>query len=259
MKKFNDLIGVILGGIGVLFISTLIRDLGYKEIAIGFAISSMILLTIIPNIKEVKKDRAIRKGGIEGERKVKQELKELKGRGYRVINGVYLKGNTITQEIDSLIITPKAIFNVETKNYGGEITITKSGDWIRTKYGEKSYLKNPKEQVDRHRKCIKEIVGNTKIVDLVVIANDKTTIEGEKNSKVKVINYSNLSEYIEKYRGENIYNVDALYNKLKSRIKGESNIRTYKDKKERPFYKNLDFIARVSIGIFVVFYVFMGW
>ncbi|MEG0295697.1 MAG: nuclease-related domain-containing protein [Clostridium sp.] len=258
MKKFNNVLGAILGGIGVLFICGMLDDLGYREISIGFAIAAMILLAVMPNYKELKKDRAIKQGGVEGENRVKEELKELKGKGFKVVNGVYLKGDTLTQEIDSLVVTPKGIFNIETKNYGGSISINKYGDWIRTKQGKTSYLKNPMDQVERHKKCIKEIVGNVRIIDVVVIANSKTTIEGTKNSKVKVIKYSGLSEYISSYKGENKYNVDEVYSLIKSRIKGESNIKSYKDKNEVPFYKEWDFLARLGVAAFFIGYVIMG-
>ena len=259
MKKLNNVLGTILGGIGVIFLSGLIKDLGYKEVSIGFAISAMLLLTIVPNFKEYKRDRAIRQGGIDGENRVKEELKELKGKGYKIINGVYLKGKTLTQEIDSLVITPKGIFNIETKNYAGDISINKYGDWIRTKKGNTSYLKNPCEQIERHKRCIKEIVGNVKINDIIVIANSKTTIEGLKNCKVKVIKYSGLSEYIEGFKAEKKYDVDEVYKKIKSRISGESNIKTYKDKDSEPFYKQWDFIARIFVALFIILYVVMGW
>lgn len=258
MKKFNNVLGSILGGIGVLFICGMLDDLGYREISIGFVISAMLLLAVMPNYKELKKQRAIKQGGIDGEKKVKEELEELNGKGYKVVNGVYLKGNTLTQEIDSLVVTPKGIFNIETKNYGGSIAINKYGDWIRTKHGKTSYLKNPVEQVEKHKKCIKEIVGNVRVIDVVVIANSNTTIEGTKNSKVKVIKYFGLSEYISSYKGENKYNVDEVYSKIKSRIKGESNIKAYKEKNEVPFYKEWDFLARLGVAAFFIGYVIMG-
>lgn len=259
MKKLNNVLGAILGGIGVLFLSNLISNLGYREVAIGFALSAMLILVINPNYKEYKKDKAIKQGGIEGEERVKDELKELKGRGYKIINGVYLKGDTLTQEIDSIVITPKGIFNIEVKNFGGDISINKYGDWIRTKQGQNTYLKDPVGQVERHRKCIKEIVGNIRIIDVIVIANSKATIDGIKNCKVKVLKYSCLSEYIQSYKGESKYKVDDIYLKIKSRIKGKSNIKSYKDKYKVPFYKEWDFIARLAVAIFIIIYVAMGW
>lgn len=259
MKKLNDILGAALGGIGVIFIATMIKDLGQVEVAVGFGISAMLILLFLPNLKAYNKERAIKQGGVEGENRVKKELKELDNKGYKVINGVYLKGKTITHEIDSLVITPKGIFNIETKNYGGVISINKYGDWIRTKKGTTSYLPNPKEQVDRHRECLKEIVGNTRIIDLVVIANSGTTIDGIKNSKVKVIKYSGLSEYIESYKGEAKYNVEEIYSKVKLSIKGKSNIKKYKDKNKNPFYKEWDFLGRLVVSIFVIIYIIMGW
>ncbi len=61
--------------------------------------------------------------GKSGENFVKRKLKELNPQYYKVLNDLLLpsSGNTVTTQIDHVVVSNYGIFVIETKNYEGSI------------------------------------------------------------------------------------------------------------------------------------------
>ncbi|MEN1968845.1 nuclease-related domain-containing protein [Lentibacillus sp. N15] len=108
-----------------------------------------------PHFKQLpimQADLASRVTGYIGERKVDYQLRSLT-RKYTILHDVYLElpyGNSV--QIDSLILTPNAIFIIESKNYKGTITFdTVLKQLIRDDGEKETGFKYPITQAENHR------------------------------------------------------------------------------------------------------------
>lgn len=258
MKKILNVILILMIGGLMINIGNSLSLMGYRKVADIAFIIVMLIMLFMQEIQEYIDKRKILNAGVEGESRVKEVLKGLDKKRYKVLHGFYLKGTTMTQEIDSLVISNKCIFNIECKNFGGKITIDKNGIWHRVKYDKEEILKSPIEQVNRHHKVLEEVVGkNIKIVDIIVISNERTTIHGEENISIPVIKHDELLGFISKYNNTNEkYSIKELSNKISSKIKGYSDIKGFKEKNNKVFYKNWDFILKLIIIIYLIIYYF---
>lgn len=107
-----------------------------------------------------------------------------------------------TQEFDHLVIGPQGIFNIETKNYSGKLSIDKAGNWLRLKKGETEWIaeENPAQQVFRHRVLLQSIVGyQVPVIDVICLSHPSILIAGQENSRVPVIKKDLLADFIVNY------------------------------------------------------------
>ncbi|GAA0077885.1 hypothetical protein UT300005_22630 [Clostridium sp. CTA-5] len=249
-------------------ISIIIITIGFKKIfsflnsqnsiIIMFIIYLCVLLYIL--FKDVivnnRRNKMIKKAGKEGEDKVKSILNTLNKDKYKVISSFYLRGNDLTQELDSLIISSNGIFNIEVKNFSGDITINKSGEWIRIKNGKSETIKNPKDQIERHHKVIKDVVGkNINIVDILVIANDRSTLSVKGNINYKVLLYKDLKDYIYNYKYNCKYNIIDLEKKILNRKTGDSSIFGYKENSKKNFFDKTIIYIKFLFAICSIIYI----
>lgn len=154
-------------------------------------------------------DSKVVKAGKEGEEAVEYVLKWLPLE-YTVIekgaNGIHLRCQSVSeksQEIDHIVVSPKGVFLIETKNYAGEIVIDEHGNWIRYKLdGSCVGEENPVGQVYRHRRVVDGILGEVDICDVVCIANSKAILKGVEHSPVPVIKADMLLQYFSDYKNE---------------------------------------------------------
>lgn len=100
--------------------------------------------------------------GCIGERHVANILSSLDSQDYTLLNDIYLpKENGQTTQIDHLLISPKGIFVIETKNYKGWITGSEHSQyWNQTNYQRKDKLYNPIWQNAGHIKALETILGD---------------------------------------------------------------------------------------------------
>ncbi len=146
-------------------------------------------------------EEKIRKAGQEGEKQVGYALKWLDKKRFKVFNNVKLSDGGEPQEFDSIVVGDRAIFNIETKNYIGDLTIDIEGNWYRIVNSQKIGTENPVFQIQRHHKVLDNILeGKLPIVDLVIWANVESIIEGALNSPVKIIKVDQLTYFIENYK-----------------------------------------------------------
>ena len=110
--------------------------------------------------KKINYDLINVKKGLKGEQKTLESLKAITV-SYPILNNVRLEediknsSEKYSAETDLIIVTDRAIFLVETKNYGGKgdtLIITTDGRWIlRDKYDKKEKtIKSPFKQTTDH-------------------------------------------------------------------------------------------------------------
>lgn len=108
-----------------------------------------------------------------------------------------------SQEFDHLVIGPQGIFNIETKNYTGKLSIDQNGNWYRLKKGETEWTaeENPAQQLFRHHVLLQSIVGdNISIIDVICMAHPNLMISGQGNSFIPVVKKDLLADFIVNYK-----------------------------------------------------------
>lgn len=115
--------------------------------------------------------------GKRGENRVKWKIGETIKNEQYVINDLILSNNGNTSQIDHVVINPRGVFVIETKNYSGEIYGSENQrEWTQVlAYGNvKNKLYNPLKQNATHVYNVKRIVGNLPIHSLVVFVQNNT-------------------------------------------------------------------------------------
>ena len=174
-----------------------------------------------PKVKaSLENDIALVKAGIYGEETLLFELKNSHIPMF-VLHDLYLEYESLSAQIDFLIITRKRQFVIECKNLYGNITINNAGDFVRMIWKRKEGIYSPVTQCKRHLELIKQIrraeKGNilTKALfennfynnyrSVVVLANPKTVLDAKyaaKEIKSQVIRANQLIEFIRKVNAE---------------------------------------------------------
>ena len=165
--------------------------------------------------------------GKSGEKKVNNVLSKLPNE-YIVLNDVMFRTDSGTTQIDHIVLSPYAIFTIETKNYSGIIYGNESqGEWtqiiktgVRYKrklwkvytYITKNRFYNPVKQSFGHAYAIQKMIGykyyDLPIVPLVVFM-DKADISHIKSERVICLHH--LSCFINNYKKMYVSNKDVYF------------------------------------------------
>lgn len=97
--------------------------------------------------------------GAEGESEVDYYLRFLPEHHY-ILHNIKLVVKDLSAQIDHLVISPKGIFLIETKNWNANIRVDNLSNWyIDTQDGEKGVY-NPYDQSRRHAEIIKRLIAS---------------------------------------------------------------------------------------------------
>lgn len=157
-----------------------------------------------------------KKNGVIGEKEVEYALKWLDSSYVRIpktSEGRYGEKSIVlynpdfideSQEYDHIIIGKQGVFLIETKNYAGKLIVDKYGNWRRIKKdGVEEGERNPIQQLRRHEKLLRSIIGeDIPIINIICMAHPKMIIEGVENCSVPLVKSDLLVEYIENYGGK---------------------------------------------------------
>jgi hypothetical protein len=115
------------------------------------------------------------KSGLNGERKVAENISSKLGNEHALFNDVMLKDGQHKGNIDHIIVGPRGIFTIETKNIQGAVSVN-GDDW-------KGAHRSPSLQAKNHARRIYNILINFKVLDreiplvnAVVVLSSKKTI-----------------------------------------------------------------------------------
>ena len=166
--------------------------------------------------------------GARGEYVIYKKLSELELSGAKFLFNLYLpKKNGKTSEIDVLIIHPKGLFVIESKNYSGWIFGNeKQRQWTQTlpiSYGlsHKEYFYNPILQNQTHIRALRPLINdNIPIYSIIAFSDNCTLKKVTVNSDVLVTQYDKL-RYELMYRIGNLQpeilneiEIEEIYEKL---------------------------------------------
>jgi hypothetical protein len=158
-----------------------------------------------------------------GEKKVRRIIgKTVEGKRY-VINDIIFMHDGKTSQIDHIIINPRGVFVIETKNYSGKIYGSETQrEWTQVlAYGNvKNKFYNPIKQNATHVYNVKKIVGKLPVYSLVVFAQNNAMELGIDN----VIDLSKLRSVL-RY-GEDILTTEEMEKAYERLLSAKADITT---------------------------------
>ena len=111
---------------------------------------------------------------------------------YHVIDNVLFMSNGRSTQIDHIVVSPYAVFVIETKGYKGWIFGGESTEyWMQSIYGHKSTFYSPLLQNDGHIRFLKFMLkdlGNIPFVPIVVF-NNEAVLKFNVNNHIVVNRY----------------------------------------------------------------------
>ena len=143
---------------------------------------------------------------------------------YHVIDNVLFMSNGRSTQIDHIVVSPYAVFVIETKGYKGWIFGGESTEyWTQSIYGHKSTFYSPLLQNDGHVRFLKFMLkdlGNIPFIPIVCF-NNEAELKVNVNPHI-VVNRSCLKDAILQYK------IPAISQEIKEKIISiiESNSKT---------------------------------
>src|SRR5690606_30992512 len=128
---------------------------------------------------------------------------------------------TATHQIDAICIFPSFIAIVEVKNISGHIHMDGTNrQFFRILNGVMTGMTNPDDQLYRHEKLVRRLIGDkVPIIGIVVFTNSSAILE-IKNIKRRVIHLSGLpfvfDELVSRYRTSPTIEIEHYFNSLLS-------------------------------------------
>lgn len=148
-------------------------------------------------------EEKIRQAGEEGEKQVGHALDWLDSNRFKVFSDIRLPFKDKSQQFDTIIVGDNGVFNIETKNFVGDLSIDEEGNWYRNVGDKKTGTKNVNFQVRRHNKVLSNLLEcRIPIIDLIVWTNVESVLEGLEYSQTKIIKIDQLVTYVEEYKSD---------------------------------------------------------
>lgn len=161
--------------------------------------------------------------GKRGEKKVGRIIGKTSKKQQYVINNLILVVDGKSSQIDHIVINPRGIFVIETKNYSGQIYGSESQhEWTQVlAYGNvKNQLYNPLKQNATHVYKVKKIVGNLPVSSLVVfVQNNAENIDAD--GVVDLCELKNVLQF-----GESVLTDDQMQNAYNLLLSSKAKIST---------------------------------
>lgn len=157
------------------------------------------------------------RAGLKGEVEVTRQLAESLDNEHYIFNDLRVKAGRRSAQIDHLIVSPRGIFLIETKNWRGHLAGTEADDrWTQTKReGEPPIrISNPIQQTKRHAEVLRTALDRQGIVwpdihPMVVFLSPRTTFEIT-DSRTPVLHPRQAVEHVASFKTENAYSEDQI-------------------------------------------------
>ena len=171
--------------------------------------------------------------GINGERKVNFILNRLIEDDEYLLSGLLIPRNIDGAEIDSVLITRKGIFCIETKNWSGSIfggDEDKNWEQIKPNYATATYH-NPVEQNNIHRDKLKNLFKNKyNVYNIVIFSNDNCILKFKSNCALKLNGFVTYYKSFEDSDNElSINDINYIHNKLQNYVATKDELRRHKE------------------------------
>ncbi len=175
-------------------------------------------------IRENEKERGAVAAGLKGEVTVTQTLHQTLPNDCYILNDVTVRRGWHSAQMDHIVVTPRGIFLVETKNWRGRITgAADDRRWRQDKGGGQPpvYLSNPILQNRRHVEIFRHWLRAHGVdwpdVFPVLVMMAPSAEWDVRNLSVPILRPNDAAEYIAKTAGSRTYSeqeVDSVINLL---------------------------------------------
>lgn len=160
--------------------------------------------------------------GKRGERKVKRIIGSTVAGEKYIINDLILENEGKTSQIDHVVINPRGVFVIETKNYSGTIYGAEDQrEWTQVlAYGKvKNKLYNPLKQNATHIYNVKKVIGNLPIHSLVVFVQNNAYVKSD--NVITLMGLKNALAY-----GERVLSVSQMERAYEALLSSKTEITT---------------------------------
>ncbi len=175
-------------------------------------------------IQQNSREEKIVQAGLRGEVEVTRQLAESLDNEHYILNDLLIKHGRKTAQIDHLIVSPRGLFAIETKNWRGHIAGHEDeARWTQTKEPGMAPLKvfNPIRQTKRHVDLLRQALLGAgidwpDIFSVVVFLSPKTTFDVP-DATIPVLRPQEAVRFIAEHEGGRAYSeaeVSALVNWL---------------------------------------------
>jgi Nuclease-related domain. len=171
----------------------------------------------------ITEDQAKKQAANIAENNVHEKLLELPMNYRKPFKNVRLQKGSLTHEFDSIVIGKNGIFNIETKNWSGSLSVKQNGEYTRLdRQGNPIYeTKSPLNQVRDHSDILSNIMENKYgIINILCMANKNLVLDVNYDG-IKILRIDDLTEYIVNYQAkENLSpeEIDNIMNKIEQHI-----------------------------------------
>lgn len=111
----------------------------------------MLAIVLALRLRKNRRERQIRRAGVQGEEAALRQLAQALGSAYHVYSNVRVTWQGRASEMDMVLIGPAGVSVVEVKNYAGEISGAAHDRFLtRVKQGQEETIYNPIKQVATH-------------------------------------------------------------------------------------------------------------
>jgi hypothetical protein len=163
-------------------------------------------------IRQNSREEKIVQAGLRGEIEVTRQLSEALDRQHYIFNDLKILHGRKSAQIDHLIVSPKGIFAIETKNWRGHIEGSATDDrWRQIKEPGHPPIKvfNPIRQTQRHAELLRGALAAAgidwpHIYSLVVFLSPRTTF-AVPDSTIPVVRPGEAVQYIARFPAERDY------------------------------------------------------
>lgn len=218
------------------------------------------------------------KKGIKGEEELLYQLENTYMPMYILNDFSFNVNDSVSVQIDSIVITKKLIYIIECKNYSGNVSINKNGDFIRVNkkgYGVETINPNPDTQNTRHLNFIKRLLLNSNLPDslvdrlnsVIVFADPQMIIDSSEATnelQSRVIKVDRIENYIvknnndvqlEELSDDEMENIKDFFYEKSSTSKDYS--KNYKSIKKNVYSRVITYVFLMVLFCFLtIFYIF---
>lgn len=191
------------------------------ETGVAFLFIVLIIIFSIIVTKYIYKYASAEARGERGEKEVRNVIGETVENEKYIINDLILQDEDKTAQIDHIVINPRAVFVIETKNYSGRIYGSENQQqWTQVleRGGKKNKLYNPLKQNATHIYYIKKLLGDLPIRSVVVFVQNNTEYITDKN----VIPLRDLERTLK--TGENVLTAEQMKTAYETLLASKSDV-----------------------------------
>ena len=197
---------------GLVFLVSSLRALSTLKLSVFEEVGLVASLLPLAAFYFYLRKYRIYSGGWEGEKQVTRLLNDKLSDDYTLINDLCL--NNGEGDIDHLVLGPRGIFVLETKNWSGHVTCD-GDEWQRL--SKRNFKSSPSRQVKRNAAKIKRVIDSSQafrsfgkwVEGIVVFTNNHTNLHLN-NPTVAILKLPQLSNYIVTHGGFHSYTSQQL-------------------------------------------------